>query len=158
QGEEFSCGLSHDLGRILVDIGAPSHFDAADPMTFDEGPDTVALEQQVLGTDHCYFGAWFANLNQLPASLVTTIQFHHVPHEAVSHRALVGLVATADDMANHLQRGGEPAAYDLARNPGWYSLSPSWGGGLREKLEALAPSIMAEAAGEAAEVIGATSA
>ncbi|HZT79990.1 MAG TPA: HDOD domain-containing protein [Gemmataceae bacterium] len=153
RGEEFSCGLAHDLGRILIAIGVPSHFDVADPMTFREGPELLAHEQEVLGTDHCYFGAWFANLNQLPASLVTAIQFHHVPHEAVNHRALVGVVATADHMANHLQREKGAAGYDLAANPGWRFLAQSCDGGMKAKLEALAVSIMEEAADEAREVV-----
>jgi HD-like signal output (HDOD) protein len=119
RGEEFSCGLSHDLGRILIAIGVPNHFDAADPMDFVEGPDLLGQEREFLGTDHCYFGSWFANVNQLPASLVSSIQFHHTPTEAADHGGLVALVTAADHLANHLQRQQAVADYELARNPGW---------------------------------------
>ncbi len=153
QGEEFSCGLTHDIGRLLIAIGAPSHFDAADPLDFRESAETLAREQRVLGTDHCYFGAWFANLNQLPASLVTTIQYHHTPAEAVSHKTLVGAIAAADHMANHLQLGG-PEDYDLASNPGWAVLSHSCTDDHKAKLADLTPTIMEEALKEAQEVVG----
>lgn len=153
QGEEFSCGLTHDIGRMLIAIGAPDHFDAADPLDFQESPETLIREQNVLGTDHCFFGAWFANLNQLPASLVTTIQHHHDPAEAPGHHSLVGLVAVADHMANHLQRA-EPDAYDLAANPAWQFLSPTCEGSTCEKVVALAPAIMEESLKEAQEVVG----
>jgi HD-like signal output (HDOD) protein len=123
RGEEFSCGLSHDIGRVLIAIGVPNHFDTADPMDFIEGPDTLTHEQEVLGTDHCFFGAWFANHNQLPSSLISAIQYHHDPSEATEHTDLVGLVATADHVANHLQRESDTMGYDVSTNPGWAFLS-----------------------------------
>src|SRR5262249_52230906 len=45
RGEEFAGGLSHDIGRVLIAIGAPDHFDAVDPMNFIEGPDLLANER-----------------------------------------------------------------------------------------------------------------
>jgi HD-like signal output (HDOD) protein len=152
QGEEFSCGLSHDLGRMLIAIGAPEHFDAADPMDFEENGDPLGREQSVLGTDHCYFGAWFANLNQLPGSLATTIQHHHAPADAGDLQPLVGLVSLADHMANHLQRG-ERGEYDLTANPGWQVLSPACDDAIKEQFGELAPAMMEEAQEEAQEVV-----
>lgn len=152
QGEEFSCGLAHDLGRMLIAIGVPTHFHAADPMDFRETPRVLDREQSVLGIDHCHFGAWFANLNQLPASLVTAAQFHHHPAEAESHKTLVALVAVADHMANHLHNC-HPAEYDLAANPAWQVLAASINGGMQEKLLGLAPSLLEEAVQEAEEVV-----
>ena len=67
EGREFTCGLCHDLGRILVALGSPGHFDAADPMDFNEGPDVLARERQILGIDHCNLGIWFARPTACPA-------------------------------------------------------------------------------------------
>ena len=104
EGEEFACGLSHDIGRILIGLTLPEVFDKVDPMTFNEGPDLLSRERASLETDHCYIGAWFASYNQLPGGLVTAIQFHHTPAEAPDNHALTALVSTADHMANHYQR------------------------------------------------------
>jgi HD-like signal output (HDOD) protein len=152
QGEEFSCGLSHDLGRILIAIGAPDHFNAADPMDFDETGETLAREQSVLGIDHCTFGAWFANLNQLPGSLATTMQHHHEPAAAAHHKPLVCVVAVADHMANHLQRGNA-GDYDLRTNPGWQLLSQGRDDDTKGELVDLAPALMEDALEEAQEVV-----
>lgn len=151
RGEEFSCGLCHDLGRVIFAVGVPAHFEAADPMTFVEGPKVLAHEQDILGTDHCYFGAWFANLNQLPSSLVSAIQFHHAPMDATGHEGLVGLVSMADDIANHWQRERTGNGYDLATNPGWAFLASAFDEGLRLKMDSLLPALMDEAFQEADE-------
>src|SRR5712692_2130168 len=122
RGEEFSCGLAHDIGRTLIAIGAPAYFDAVDKVDFQEGSDTLAREQQALGTDHCLFGAWFAARNQLPGSLVQVIQWHHNPSEAQEDAALIELVAAADHLANHIQREQAAEDYDPSTNPGWLLL------------------------------------
>ena len=119
QGEEFSCGLSHDLGRLLIALGAPDKFPLIDPLDFAEGPHILTREQEGLGVDHCFFGAWFANVNQLPSSLSCACQFHHNPDEALEHQSLVALVAAADDLANHVQREKTIEGYTLEGKAGW---------------------------------------
>jgi HD-like signal output (HDOD) protein len=153
QGEEFACGLSHDIGRILFAIGVPDHFEEADPMTFDEDNDAVlAHEGQRLGTDHCTFGAWFCDNNKLPPSVGTVVRYHHHPGRAASHHNLIGLVAAADHAANYLQRTGTTDGYNLAANPGWQFLARNnLDTGLRDKVQSLFPPMMGEAYRESQE-------
>ena len=106
--EEFTCGLTHDIGRMLIGIGTPEQFEAIDPVDFLEGPEVLAREQEVLGTDHCEVGAWFASQNQLPTSVIECIQFHHVPADAGKYRGLAAVVSTADHMANYSQARTPP--------------------------------------------------
>ncbi|HLN33075.1 MAG TPA: HDOD domain-containing protein [Gemmataceae bacterium] len=153
QGEEFACGLSHDIGRILIAIGAPKQFDAVDPMSFQEGPETLAHEKTILGTDHCFFGAWFADNNDLPASLVRSIQFHHTPGEAGEHQGLVGLIATADHMANHIQLAESVQGYEIQTNPGWFYITLTWDDARRQQTEEAILQVMAQASDEAMEVV-----
>jgi len=150
EGEEFAGGLSHDIGRVLIGLGAPDQVEAADPMDFVEGPDLLPREQQVLGTDHCYFGAWFANQNNLPASLVSAVQFHHAPDAAEEHRPLVALVALADHMANYFQREKRVEGYDPASNPAWPLLEPLAAPGMGFEEQAL--EVLTETAQEVEEV------
>lgn len=117
-GEEFACGIGHDLGRILIVLVAFEAFQRADPLDFEEGPGILEREQSVLGTDHCFFGAWYASMNQLPASMINAVQFHHRVPEAGEAAPLVSLVATADHMANHLQRGLSISEYTPRLNTG----------------------------------------
>ena len=151
-GEEFASGLTHDIGRVLIALGAPEYAEAADPMDFIEGPEVLLREQAVLGTDHCYFGSWFANLNNLPAPLVSAVQFHHTPDWAEEHKPLVALVAVADHMANYHQREQRVEGYDAATNPAWPVLQPYVVAGRR--LEELAEGVLAEAKEEAEDSAG----
>jgi HD-like signal output (HDOD) protein len=153
EGEEFACGLSHDIGRVLIALGAPDHCEAADPMDFVEGTEVLLREQAVLGTDHCYFGAWFANLNNLPAPIVSSIQFHHTPEWADDHKPLVALVGVADHMANYVQREGRAEGYDPESNPSWIILQPHAAPG--HYFEEVAGTVLAEAVQEANNLTGA---
>jgi HD-like signal output (HDOD) protein len=149
EGEEFAAGLSHDIGRVLIALGAPERAEAADPLDFVEGPDLLLREQAALGTDHCYFGSWFANLNNLPAGLISAVQFHHVPDAAEEHKPLVALVAVADHMANYVQRQHRSDGYDAALNPAWPVLQPYVA---RGRLEEWADGVLDEATKEAEDV------
>jgi len=149
QGEEFACGLAHDIGRLLLSLAAPDQAQAADPMDFVEGPVVLLRERAILGTDHCAFGAWFASENHLPSGLVSSIRFHHVPERAEAQGKLVALVAVADDMANHYQLGDGGDDYGLAASPGWPVLMPA---AIRGKSSAtITAAAVAEATKEAAE-------
>ncbi len=150
-GEEFAAGLSHDIGRVLIALGSPPHAEAADPLDFVEGSDVLLREQAALGTDHCYFGSWFANMNNLPAALVSAVQFHHAPALAEEHAPLVALVAVADHMANYVQREKRADGYDATRNPAWTVLQPYV---VRGRLEELADGVLDEATKEAEDVSG----
>jgi HD-like signal output (HDOD) protein len=150
EGEDFASGLSHDIGRVLIALGAAERADTADPMDFVEGPELLAREQAALGTDHCYIGAWFANLNNLPAPLVSAVQFHHTPEVASEHKALVALVAVADHMANHVQREQRVEGYEAESNPSWPLLQPHVTSG--RLLVELADDVLTEAKQEAEDV------
>jgi HD-like signal output (HDOD) protein len=149
KGNEFACGLIHDLGRIVLGLAAPDVFKAADSMDFQEGPELLDRELEVIGTDHCYLGAWFASLNQLPSSLTSAIQFHHTPGDAQEHQELAGLVLLADHLANHLQRGQAPQEYDLSVNPAWPWFAAKCLPTVREQIEREIPDILVQVAEEA---------
>jgi HD-like signal output (HDOD) protein len=146
KGDEFAAGLAHDIGRVLLALGAPQQALVADPLDFVEGPEVLLREQAALGTDHCYFGAWFANMNNLPAPLVSAVQFHHTPEWAEEHKALVALVAAADHMANYYQREQRVEGYDAAANPAWLALQP------HVATRRDVPSLARDQLGEAVEV------
>lgn len=153
QGEEFTCGLAHDLGRVLFAIILQDQFRAADPLDFHEDGDVLAHEQKVLGTDHCAFGAWFAAGQQLPSSVGSVIACHHAPMEAQSHQMLVSLVATADHMANYVQRQRTPRGYDIGANPGWNLMARELDDDKQAGVERRALELMAQADKESQAVL-----
>ena len=153
QGEEFTAGLVHDFGRVLLAVSVPEQFSAFDSMEFNESSDTLAHERFTVGTDHCEVGAWFAVSNQLPEPLIDVIRYHHTPEAATRNLRLVALTATADHMANHLQRCDEVDSYDLATNSAVHLLESSGVRHAAERLREVGPSIIEATAADAAEMM-----
>lgn len=117
-GEEFTAGLLHDFGRTLILIADPVNAPHLDPLDFEDADGLEMRERALLGVSHADLGAWFALLNELPCSLVSTIQFHHTPESAGEWLKLAALVGTADHAANALQRVATGEPYDPSTNPG----------------------------------------
>jgi HD-like signal output (HDOD) protein len=149
-GEEFSAGLLHDLGRILLVLADPECAARAGALDFDEPADQLAAERAVIGIDHCAVGGWFSDLSRLPTALIHTMWYHHEPGVTENSRRLVALVATADHIANHLQRGDEVAAYDPEDNRGLACLWEGWPEAKKVRLVDELPARIEEAAQVAA--------
>ncbi|MCX7421902.1 MAG: HDOD domain-containing protein [Planctomycetia bacterium] len=142
QGEEFTAGLMHDFGRLLIALVAPERFKEIDPMDFDESPETLVREHALLGTDHCRLGAWYATQQKLPAPLPTVILHHHQPELAEQSQKLTTLIAVADHMANHLQRHEESAGYNPDSNPFWPALADHADATVEKHFHELVPAMM----------------
>jgi HD-like signal output (HDOD) protein len=151
EGEEFTGGLLHDLGRILLAVIAPDVFVAADRVDFKEGDGLLEGERAAYGQDHCTIGATFAQGNRLPHSICQTIRWHHTPEEAKDHRGLIGLVALADHLANHLHRREPLDAYDLDENPGFRLLGRGWDEARVTAFRKLLPTVLDETARSVAQ-------
>ena len=117
-GEEFTAGLVHDIGRTLLASCFSDEFQEFDGLTFEESSAIVDHEFSIIGTSHAEAGAYFAAKSGLPSVLIEVIRHHHNPDHATGDRRLVALVAAADDIANHLQRFDTPENYDASTNKG----------------------------------------
>ncbi len=151
QGEEFTAGLLHDLGRILLAVTMPADFSQADPLDFVEDAHILERERRLLHTDHCQLGAAYGQQNRLPSTAVAAIQFHHHPLDAKDHRGIIGLVAAADHMANFLQRGDPSAVYDPAGNVGYEGIARVWSPEKAAEFKRLVPRLLQETTRLAAE-------
>lgn len=149
-GEEFTAGLMHDLGRTLLAVSAGGEFSAADPLNFEEDECVLEREREVLGTDHAQFGAWFIRRSNLPEQLCETVLGHHRCEEGSK---LTAIVAAADEMANHLHRYLEPDQYSAEANRGLLRLEALGVRDARKRLESQRVRIMEEAAEELTELV-----
>jgi len=103
-GEEFTAGLVHDLGRCLIAATEPDLYVQVVNEIGRESSRTLQVERAILGTDHCEIGREFATRNKLPASLVAAIQYHHTPLEAGEHSKIATVVAMAAEISLRLDR------------------------------------------------------
>jgi HD-like signal output (HDOD) protein len=145
EGEEFSAGLLHDLGRILLALADADCFARADALDFREEGDVLGRERAAIGIDHCALGGWYGEHSKLPEALIQTMRFHHQPGRAENAK-MVPLVATADHLANHLQLGPAAGVYDPTANAGLAYLTDRWPEARKERLLGDIPAMMEEAA------------
>lgn len=134
QGEEFTAGLLHDVGRTLLAVSIPFEFEKLDPLDFVEDGTLIANELKSLGTTHAEVGAWFLQRNHLPEELISVARHHHNPADATKFKRLVALVAIADDMANYKQRKDLTEDYDCTQHEGVAILESLGVEGATEKI------------------------
>ena len=156
QGEEFTGGLIHDIGRLLLATCYSDCFSEFDKLEFDEETGVLAAEQAFVETNHCEIGAWFVTKNALPEQLKSVVRFHHNPELAdTNSRRFVALVAVCDHMANHLQRYEESRGYDPASNPFLATLEASGAPSLARRFHEVANTMMEDARKHSIEMLSA---
>lgn len=117
-GAEFTGGLMHDVGRVLLAVAFADGFESIDSMEFQEDTATLRAEEAIILTNHCEVGTWFVMENGLPDQLSAAVRYHHEPLRAAApHRSYVTLIAACDQMANHLQRHDQAEGYDPGQCP-----------------------------------------
>jgi HD-like signal output (HDOD) protein len=155
QGEEFTAGLIHDVGRILLATALPERFLQADAVDFrEQGSQLLRNEFEILGTTHTEVGAWFARQNRLPDCLVAAIRYHHFPTRPSRDQRLAALVAVADDVANFVQCHQSGEGYDFNQNPFIDCLEDCGVAGARRKLVDAAAEILSKSSEDALQLCG----
>lgn len=144
QGEEFTAGMLHDFGRLLIAIADSRKFAEVDTLDFCETASQLDIEQAALGTDHCQFGAWFAHSSGLPESLVDVVRWHHHVDPPSEHRKLIALTIAGDHLASYLQRELSVEDYVPQENPGIAALCKITGNRVAKRFEAILPTVVEE--------------
>ncbi len=101
-GEEYTVGLLHDIGRVVMCVNSPTRYAVVCTTEYDATADVLKNEREEFGADHCAVGALFCVKNDLPARIRRAVLNHHTPEEESEFRTLTAVVALADSVANHL--------------------------------------------------------
>ena len=117
KGAEFTAGILHDIGRILLFSLMPEKYCVADDVSLIEKDWTPEPETNAVGSDHCAVGCMFGILNSLPEHICEAIRFHHSPEKAKICPLLAAVTAAADDYANFLLSDRD-TEYDSSDNSG----------------------------------------
>lgn len=101
--QAFTCGLLHDLGKLLLADALPRSYARALAGARSHHASLAAFEGKVLGVDHLAAGRRLARLWRLPRAVENVIWLHHQPAGAIppsaGDRTLVLVVALADALA-----------------------------------------------------------
>lgn len=144
QGEDFTAGLIHDMGRMLIASAYPDRFEEIDPLDFDEADGVTQAERETLGTDHCVIGAWYAEQNRLPIELREVMLTHHGDYPAIINPRLVALTMASDHLVNYVQRHAPAAEYPFRENPGLQRLAGLGSPGAVEQVGELSETLIAD--------------
>jgi len=75
----FTCGLLHDLGKIVINAAPSEALDVIADAMREEGLHGADAELAVLGADHAEIGGLMLEIWNLPSQLATAVRFHHAP-------------------------------------------------------------------------------
>jgi HD-like signal output (HDOD) protein len=78
-GEVFSAALMHDVGKLVLAVGAPELFAEVVNQHVQTRRPYYLLERELLGVTHAEVGAYLLGYWGLPLPLVEAIAFHHTP-------------------------------------------------------------------------------
>ena len=107
--EAFLAALLHDLGKIALATCLPRSYERVVEHAERRRGDLLAIERDIIGTDHAVAGRRVAQRWRLPESLVLPIWLHHLPPDALPDAArsagLTGLTWLADQIVRQQRLG-----------------------------------------------------
>lgn len=97
----FAAGLLHDIGRAVFAEVAPALYSGIDHNVPDDS--LIETEHEVFGIAHPEVGYIVSKKWGLPNALGESIRFHHRPELATASPELVGIIALAARLTDHLE-------------------------------------------------------
>lgn len=101
-GEEFTAGLIHDIGKIILDQYFHEEFvNVRRYMELFPQDQEYEIEQKVLGATHMELGYWLADQWKIPSHIQSAIQYHHEPENATANIELCCLINIVNTISNY---------------------------------------------------------
>src|SRR5262249_19161152 len=79
QGAAVVAALLHDMGKLVLAVRSPKHFERAVQGAIDEKLSLHAVEQGLIGVSHAEVGAYLLGIWGLPTPVVEAVAHHHNP-------------------------------------------------------------------------------
>lgn len=117
---EFSGGVMHDIGKVLLDLYAPDALDEILENAYKKGLSFYDSEMELYDMNHSLLGAKLLSIWGLPNELMDIVEYHHNPKEA-NNKLLVSIVHVADLLtySEGIGFGGNYAKFTLEEDEGW---------------------------------------
>ncbi|AEA34286.1 HDOD domain-containing protein [Hippea maritima] len=120
---EFSGGVIHDIGKVLLDLYAPECLDLILENAYNKGISFIESEMELYGVNHSMLGAKLLSIWGLPEEIIDIAENHHSPLNA-HNKLLVSAVHVADLLtySEGIGFGGNYAKFTLEEDDGWQFL------------------------------------
>lgn len=101
-GEEFTAGLMHDIGKIILDQFFHNDFiQCLTIQNMSPEMDPLDLESEIIGATHQELGLWLAEVWKIPENIRQVIKFHHTPELDDLNNNLSSVICLANIWANY---------------------------------------------------------
>jgi len=137
--DAFVAGLLHDIGKLVLAIGLPAHFDKTIAEMKDRDCPMYIAEQRVSGVTHAEVGGYLLGLWGLPYPIVEAVASHHMPSRvdakefgilasthianALIHDELSSIAGGSEQHSTSLDLGYVESIGVEARLPEWRELA-----------------------------------
>lgn len=121
EGAEFTSGLLHDIGKVILDQYFHDDFMTALKRSHDEQISLYIAERDIWGVDHAELGAWLGEQWRLPVRIIDVIRDHHKTESDSNDPSLVAVVRLANTFAKISEIGfsGDRVVFNVQDDPAW---------------------------------------
>ncbi|HDQ40870.1 MAG TPA: HDOD domain-containing protein [Desulfonatronum sp.] len=109
--EIFTCGLLHDLGKLIIVIHHPKHWQGIQNLAADKNIPVHQAEDVYWGLDHALIGALTLKYWFLPTSLTEPINWHHAPDLAQEHAMQARVLRLANGLMHMPSEAAQTPVY-----------------------------------------------
>jgi HD-like signal output (HDOD) protein len=104
-GKEFTAGLMHDMGKIVLVQYFPAELESITRMVKELEINDVQVENQIVAISHDDIGGMLGERWRLPHDFIEVMKLHHNPAKATLNPELTTVVRFADLLAEHWMCG-----------------------------------------------------
>ncbi len=119
-GAEFTGGVIHDIGKVLIDLYAPEALDNILENAYTKNISFIDSENELYEINHTQLGKKLLSIWGLPKDMLDIVRYHHSPKHA-DNDVLVSIVHVADLLtySEGIGFGGNYAKFMLEDDEGW---------------------------------------
>ncbi len=100
--EAFAAGVLHDVGKVVILLNKPDDYAEVERRLEQGAEESVKVEGEVLGFDHCRVGDLLLTNWSMPEALCAVARWHHDPAQAGELAPLVQVVTCGELLGRQL--------------------------------------------------------
>ncbi|AHF97937.1 hypothetical protein DESACE_04940 [Desulfurella acetivorans A63] len=119
-GLEFSAGVIHDIGKVILDLYDQEDFDMILNNAYKNNKSFYESEKELFGITHCDLAGKLLKRWDLPEDLIDAVVNHHAPQKA-KNQIMASIVSVADLLtySEGIGFGGNYSKFSMEDQEGW---------------------------------------